>query len=197
MTPTILLGYDTHESGRIRTLFLLKMYGKMSTRHYHLLDDPEQERTLLCDISKLLSKDCFRIAGYSSRTFWSEVILRKAFQLGVAFPWYYQDRFGPRYRYADSKHLDIQDFLTDYGKMEKSQALGLIGAEKRDGIFGTVLNDALLLLRCDLLSGSITEEEHNKVIADFQTDDWLQTLVVPHLSDFRKEADRMVVRVST
>jgi predicted PolB exonuclease-like 3'-5' exonuclease len=54
------------------------------------------------------------IVTWNGRGFDLPVIAARCLRHGIAFPWYYQQR-SPRYRYAAEGHLDLMDFLIDYG----------------------------------------------------------------------------------
>ena len=54
------------------------------------------------------------LVTWNGRTFDLPVLSMRAFKLGVPFDWYYKDR-NLRYRYSDEGHLDLMDYLGDYG----------------------------------------------------------------------------------
>ena len=54
------------------------------------------------------------IVTWNGRGFDLPVLSMRSLKLGVPFGWYYKDR-GMRYRYSDEGHLDLMDFLGDYG----------------------------------------------------------------------------------
>jgi len=54
------------------------------------------------------------IVTWNGRSFDLPVLSMRSLKLGVSFGWYYKDR-GMRYRYSEEGHLDLMDFLGDYG----------------------------------------------------------------------------------
>lgn len=72
------------------------------------------------------------IVTWNGRGFDLPVIAARCLRHGVAFPWYYQRR-SPRYRFAPEGHLDLMDYLVDYGA---SRAYSLDVAAKLIGMPG-------------------------------------------------------------
>jgi hypothetical protein len=76
--------------------------------------DREVEKSLLDDLSARMVGAPIILVTWNGRTFDLPVLSLRAFKLGVPFEWYYKDR-NMRYRYSDEGHLDLMDFLGDYG----------------------------------------------------------------------------------
>lgn len=72
------------------------------------------EKSLLDDLASRMEGGGITLVTWNGRTFDLPVLSMRAFKLGVPFGWYYKDR-GMRYRYSDEGHLDLMDFLGDYG----------------------------------------------------------------------------------
>jgi predicted PolB exonuclease-like 3'-5' exonuclease len=54
------------------------------------------------------------LAGWNTRGFDLPVIVARCLRYGLAVPWYYRQR-EVRHRYSAEGHLDVMDFLADYG----------------------------------------------------------------------------------
>jgi predicted PolB exonuclease-like 3'-5' exonuclease len=69
------------------------------------------------------------LVTWNGRTFDLPVLSTRALYLGVPWGWYYEDR-DVRYRYSDKGHLDLMDFLSDYGasrSMKLDDAVRMMG----------------------------------------------------------------------
>ena len=72
------------------------------------------EKGLLEDFSGSMAGGEITIVTWNGRSFDLPVLSMRSLKLGVPFGWYYKDR-GMRYRYSEEGHLDLMDFLGDYG----------------------------------------------------------------------------------
>jgi hypothetical protein len=137
-------------------------------------DTDEDEKRMLTQFVSMF-RTSFRIAGWDSRRLLSETVLRRCFVHGVPFQWYYHDRFGPRYRYNDTHHLDLRDFLTEYGVAHESMSglgdvLRVLNVPAPDGLTDTgnvlysTLMSAAMVCRADRLVGHLEAEAHNIVL---------------------------------
>ncbi len=125
------------------------------------------------------------VVGMNSRGFDLPVIAARCLVHGIPFPWYYGAKRNDdaRYRYGHARHLDVIDYLSDYGAAPKSsldtwaRAIGLPGKQGTDGtqvaeMFAEGRHEAIadycmrdvaqtigLLLRVELLRGAISLAE--------------------------------------
>ena len=72
------------------------------------------EMGLLENFSEGMGEGEITIVTWNGRSFDLPVLSMRSLKLGVPFGWYYKDR-GMRYRYSEEGHLDLMDFLGDYG----------------------------------------------------------------------------------
>lgn len=137
------------------------------------------------------------LVDFNGRGFDLPLLTLSAFRFGISCPAYFRDpdRFGHRYRFT-SKHVDLQEWLTEYGayrivgglnlcakmlgkpgKMDVSgdrvaelHAEGKIG-EINDYCLNDVLDTYFIFLRTRVLTGELTLEEEQETVC--QTRAWL------------------------
>lgn len=76
-------------------------------------------------VSTMADTDVDTVVGYNTRRFDIPVIAARCMRHGISFPWWYgpplgNGRTAPRYRYAEDRHLDLCDQLSDYGNRSAS-----------------------------------------------------------------------------
>lgn len=170
-SPTIVLNTSLTPDGTLHTLSLIRLYGASSLCRRYVVHKPSDERDVLRQFSRAVSNNQYRLAGWKSREQITRAIVRRAFAHGIDFSWYYQDRFGPRYRYADASHLDLFDLLTEYGVFQDSMSTVQDAWSLAGGVHVTqhadmkVLYDtflaAVLTLRANVLCGKHAPEVYN------------------------------------
>jgi predicted PolB exonuclease-like 3'-5' exonuclease len=138
------------------------------------------------------------IVDFNGRGFDLPLMTMSAFRFGISCPAYFadKDRFGFRYRFT-SKHLDLQEWLTEYGafqlrggldlcakmlgkpgKMDVcgSQVEELYGEGKLEEINDYCLADVLdtyfIFLRTRVLSGKISLDEEQAIVE--QAQHWIE-----------------------
>lgn len=175
---TLAFAVSTHESGRIQSVFGLRLYANdapVLPVFAQVEDSIAEEKNILQYITAIIAGNAQRVSGWNSRKYATNAIARRCIATGTPFPWYYQDRFGPRYRFADDRHLDLRDVLTDYGTVTTdmvriSDAFSLLGMQVPSSDVGIVeavrqgILGALLTARVDVVSGRLTPENHNYVV---------------------------------
>jgi predicted PolB exonuclease-like 3'-5' exonuclease len=103
---------------------------------------PAQERNLIREFGAVMETDPATLVTWNGRGFDLPVLTMRALKWGVPWGWYY-DSEGTRYRYSTSGHLDLMDFLSDYGASRQmklddvSHLIGLPGKDAGDGFDGS------------------------------------------------------------
>ena len=129
------------------------------------------------------------LVDFNGRGFDIPLMTLNAFRFGISCPAYFaDDRFGHRYRYTD-KHIDLMDWLTEYGasrirgglnllakmlgkpgKMDTSgdQVAGLYAEGKlreiNDYCMHDVLDTYFVFLRTRVLTGELSIEEEQSLL---------------------------------
>lgn len=85
------------------------------------------------------------LVTWNGRGFDLPVLSMRSLKLGIPFGWYYADR-DMRYRYSENGHLDLMDFLGDYGavrSMKLDDAAHLVGlpGKAAGGLTGASVHD--------------------------------------------------------
>lgn len=138
------------------------------------------------------------LVDFNGRGFDIPLLTLSAFRFGVSCPRYFADpdRFGFRYRFT-SKHLDLMDWLSEYGAWNLAGGLNLLakllgkpgkmsttgdqvadlylrGELQRiaDYCLHDVLDTYFVFLRTRVLAGEIALEEEQRVVAEMR--DWVE-----------------------
>jgi hypothetical protein len=138
------------------------------------------------------------LVDFNGRGFDLPLLTLSAFRFGIACPRYFgdPDRFGFRYRYT-SKHLDLLDWLTEYGAYRMKGGLDLLAkmlgkpgkmntrGDKVEELYRAgalreivdyctqdVLDTYFVFLRTRVLTGEITLEDEQRLVADARQ--WLE-----------------------
>ena len=145
--------------------------------------------------------ECYKdsvLVDFNGRGFDIPLLTLSAFRFGISCPRYFSDadRFGFRYRFT-SLHIDLQEWLTEYGAYRIRGGLNLlakvlgkpgkmttrggeVGEMHRAGALQEisdyctqdVLDTYFIFLRTRVLTGQITIEEEQRIVADTRT--WLE-----------------------
>ena len=133
------------------------------------------------------------LVDFNGRGFDLPLLTLAAFRFGVSCPAYFDDdRYGHRYRFTD-KHIDLMEWLTEYGayrlkggldlcakilgkpgKMDTSGAdvLDMYREERLQEINDYCLNDVLdtyfIFLRTRVLTGQISLEQEQQLVNDMK-----------------------------
>ena len=154
------------------------------------------------------------LVDFNGRSFDIPLLTLSAFRFGISCPRYFADadRFGFRYRFTSS-HIDLMEWLTEYGSYRMKGGLNLLakmlgkpgkmstrgdqveelfraGARKEISDYCThdVLDTYFIFLRTRVLTGQITLEEEQAIVADARR--WLEERsrtepgLVPYLECF-------------
>jgi len=149
------------------------------------------EQSMLSDFVRFYEKERPTLISWNGRKFDLPIIGLRCFRHGISWPSYYGGTKGkdPRYRYMHEGHLDVMDYLADYGSgtMSKqdhvSRLVGMPG--KIDGIDGgdveglvrsgqidkvrtynlqDVVQLSALFFRTELLRGRIDRMEYQTIL---------------------------------
>ena len=150
------------------------------------------------------------IVDFNGRGFDLPLMTMSAFRFGVSCPAYFddKDRFGFRYRFT-SKHLDLQEWLTEYGAFQLRGGLDLCAKmlgkpgkmdvcgsqvdelyrenkiqEINDYCLADVLDTYFIFLRTRVMAGQISLEEEQASVE--QAREWIEERAEsqPALSDY-------------
>ncbi len=151
-------------------------------RKLGVVGESTTETEILTDFSAFVEKHRPHLVTFNGRTFDMPVLAVRSLRCGVAMGWYYER--GLRYRYSESGHIDLCDWLADHGAARSSSldALArLIGLPGKVGVDGSqieglyisgqielirnycladVAQTALLFLRFRLLQGAIGRADY-------------------------------------
>ena len=89
--------------------------------------------------------EVIELVTWNGRGFDLPVLSMRSLKHGVPFGWYYASR-DMRYRYTEAGHLDLMDFLADYGAakvMKLGDAARLIGLPGKTGMTGASVYDTV------------------------------------------------------
>jgi hypothetical protein len=108
-------------------------------RKLGVVGEGKSEREILADFATWLDRSRPCIVTWNGRGFDMPVITSRALRHGVSMPWWYSDR-STRYRYSTEGHLDLMDFLADYGAAKNSRLdvyAKLVGFPGKVGVDGS------------------------------------------------------------
>jgi predicted PolB exonuclease-like 3'-5' exonuclease len=146
----------------------------------------DDEAAMLDDFSQFMEKNRPNLITWNGRGFDLPVIALRSLRHGVPLKWYYRVR-DYRYRFSESGHLDLADFLSEHnaarplsldaaahlvglpgkaGGVDGSQVQGLYHAGQLAAIQNYCLSDvaqtAFLFLRFRLLTGHLDRPAYQK-----------------------------------
>jgi predicted PolB exonuclease-like 3'-5' exonuclease len=99
---------------------------------------PDSERFMVEKFGDEQEEHPATLVTWNGRTFDLPVLSMRALHHGVPWSWYYSAR-DVRYRYSDTGHCDLMDFLSDYGASRQmklgdvARLIGLPGKTDMDG----------------------------------------------------------------
>jgi hypothetical protein len=153
------------------------------------------------------------LVDFNGRRFDLPLLTLAAFRFGITCPRYFDDaeRFGFRYRFT-SKHLDLLEWLTEYGAFHMRGGLNLLAKmlgkpgkmgtkgdqvhelhaagklqEINDYCLHDVLDTYFIFLRTRVLAGRLSLEEEQRIVHDAKA--WLEerSLTLPALKRYLAE----------
>ena len=179
-----------HQTVVIGALWLDEAY---RFRRLGVIGEGRDERGILEDFSRFVSRYQPDLVTYNGRSFDLPVLALRALRHGVPMSWYYQGKV--RYRFSEEGHLDLCDELTDHGAaraLSLDNIARLIGLPGKIGVdssqveelyaagrvaeierycLADVAQTALLFLRFQLVRGQLSPEEYTA--RDVQLRAWL------------------------
>jgi len=138
------------------------------------------------------------LVDFNGRSFDLPLLTLAAFRFGISCPRYFADgdRFGFRYRFTSS-HIDLMEWLTEYGAYRMKGGLNLLAkmlgkpgkmstrGDQVDALYRAgalreisdyctqdVLDTYFIFLRTRVLTGQITLEDEQRLVAEARS--WLQ-----------------------
>ncbi|MBW2278432.1 MAG: 3'-5' exonuclease [Deltaproteobacteria bacterium] len=182
---------------RVIVVGCMWLHDDFRLRRLGVIGESDDEREILEDFSRFVSRHHPALITYNGRAFDLPVIALRSLHHGVQLPWYYQER-GLRYRYSEEGHIDLCDWLADHGAtrsgsldalarlvglpgkldVDGSQIEGLFNAGRLQHIQNYCLADvtqtALLFLRFRLLQGVLGLDAYRAAVQalldDLQSD---------------------------
>lgn len=153
------------------------------------------EAHLLAAFGYTQNNDRACLVSWNGRTFDLPVIALRSMKQGIQTPWYWAEK-DVKYRYAESGHIDVMDYLADYGAakaMSLDFACKLIGLPGKAGeVHGSNIEEqyakgddanvmaevskyclrdsvqtAVLFVRTRYQKGLLTAKEYNKTVTSF------------------------------
>jgi predicted PolB exonuclease-like 3'-5' exonuclease len=140
-------------------------------------DKPLYERNIIREFGFLMEEKPATLVTWNGRGFDLPVLAMRAMHLGVPWGWYYDNR-DYRYRYSDTGHVDLMDFLSDYGATRQmklddvSHLIGLPGKAASEGFDGSMVAELVK-------NGSAKSyETDRRKVARYCLQDVIQTTLV-------------------
>ncbi len=99
---------------------VLWMDANHQVRRLGIIGDGKSEAEALADFSRFVTERTPDLVTYNGRGFDLPVIAARCLRHGISFPHYYGAR-DVRYRFSTTGHLDLMDFLTDFGACRASK----------------------------------------------------------------------------
>jgi predicted PolB exonuclease-like 3'-5' exonuclease len=155
-------------------------------RRIGVVGERKTEKDILYDFASWLDRSRPCIVTWNGRGFDMPVITSRALKYGVPMPWWFSDR-NTRYRYSPEGHLDLMDFLSDFGAaksgrldvyaklvglpgkvgVDGSQVAPMVHAGRLDEVNAYCLCDvaqtAALFLRVQLLRGVLDRTKYGEL----------------------------------
>jgi len=127
------------------------------------------------------------LIDFNGKSFDMRVLELWAFRLGIRIEEFHYDKFGPRYRFNEEHHLDLHEFLTNYGAVRWKGGLNL---------FSKILGKpGKMETKGEMVEELFAQGEHFR-IDDYCLGDamdtyfvFLRTLVLRGVIDLRRERE--------
>lgn len=167
-----------------------------------IIGDGKDEPGILADFARFLDKHKPTIVTFNGRGFDLPVIAARAMKHGQPLLYYYRDR-DVRYRFSSEGHMDLLDFLSDFGASKRSRLdvwakltgmpgkVGVDGKdvgplvhagrvqEVKDYCLCDVVQTAAVFLRTQLVRGELTQDDYRTAMAGLLRASISDTRVAP------------------
>jgi predicted PolB exonuclease-like 3'-5' exonuclease len=161
--------------------------GQAMPRRLGIVGEDRSEAGILADFAKLLEERRPALVTYNGRGFDLPVIAMRCLRYGIPLAHYYQSR-DVRYRFSPEGHLDLMDFIADFGAAKRSKLdiiAKLCGMPGKVGVDGKdvgplvhagriqevrnyclcdVVQTAAVFYRVELLRGQLPREHYLRCI---------------------------------
>jgi predicted PolB exonuclease-like 3'-5' exonuclease len=156
-------------------------------RRLGILGDGKPEAEALGDFSRFVGERKPDLITYNGRGFDLPVIAARCLRHGVPFPHYYVSR-DVRYRFSPSGHLDLMDYLTDFGASKASKldviarSIGMPGKVGFDGkdvgpmIHAGRLREVQAYCLCDVVQTAAVFLRVQLVRGELERDDYIEAM---------------------
>lgn len=153
-----------------------------------IIGDDKDEPGVLADFARFLDRHKPTLVTFNGRGFDLPVIAARSMKHGQPLNYYYRDR-DVRYRFSAEGHLDLLDFLSDFGASKRSRLdvwaklagmpgkVGVDGKdvgplvhagrvqEVKDYCLCDVVQTAAVFLRTQLVRGELTQDAYRQAVA--------------------------------
>lgn len=139
----------------------------------------EHEEFLLRAWGEAMAAPGVHLVTWNGRTFDMPVIAMRTFKHGLPAKWYYESK-DVRYRYSTEGHLDLMDFLADFGAsrpMKLNDAAHLIGLPGKTDMSGASIEGIYKKSIADGLDAESLVKVWNSV-ARYCLQDSIQTAII-------------------
>ena len=168
---------------RVVVIGALMLDAAYEVKRLGIVGDAKDEEGMLAAFAKLLEERRPCLVTFNGRSFDMPVIATRCLRYGISLRHYYRSR-DVRYRFTAEGHLDLMDYVADFGAAKSSRLdviaklcgmpgkVGVEGkdvgpmvhagrlAEVRDYCLCDVVQTAGVFLRVQLLRGEIEREEY-------------------------------------
>jgi predicted PolB exonuclease-like 3'-5' exonuclease len=173
-----------HQVVAIGVLWLDRNY---AVQRIGIIGEGKSEADALEDFARFTDDRQPHLVTYNGRGFDLPVLASRCLRHGIAFRYYYQSR-DVRYRFSPEGHLDLMDFIADFGAARSSRldvVAKLCGMPGKVGVDGKdvgpmvhagqieqvrnyclcdVVQTAGVFLRVQLLRGELSRDEYRRVM---------------------------------
>jgi 3'-5' exonuclease len=154
-----------------------------------VMGEGKDEKGILCDFAKFLDERRPTMVTFNGRGFDLPVIATRSFRHGLTLRYYYGNR-DVRYRFSPDGHLDLMDFMADFGAAKPARLdifaklcgmpgkVGVDGKdvgplvhagriqEVRDYCLCDVVQTTAVFLRVQLLRGELDHERYVRAMGE-------------------------------
>src|SRR5690606_35859770 len=160
----------------------------LSVKRIGIIGEDKDEAGVLADFARFLDRHRPTLVTFNGRGFDLPVIAARCMKHGQQLNYYYRDR-DVRYRFSTEGHLDLLDFLSDFGASKRSRLdvwakvagmpgkVGVDGKdvgplvhagrvqEVKDYCLCDVVQTTAVFLRTQLVRGELTQEAYRVAVA--------------------------------